>query len=59
MRSLRLARAAALLLLVATSLAAQTQQSASPASQSSDPRATGNGEVFESYPRYSPIRKFE
>jgi uncharacterized sulfatase len=24
-----------------------------------DPRASGNGEVFESYPRYSPIRKFE
>jgi uncharacterized sulfatase len=24
-----------------------------------DPRASGNGEIFESYPRYSPIRTFE
>jgi uncharacterized sulfatase len=24
-----------------------------------DPRALGNGDVFESYPRYSPIRKFD
>jgi uncharacterized sulfatase len=24
-----------------------------------DPRIVGNGEVWESYPRYSPIRKFE
>jgi len=26
--------------------------------QTGDPRVTGNGEIWESYPRYSPIRKF-
>jgi N-sulfoglucosamine sulfohydrolase len=26
--------------------------------QTGDPRATGNGDVWETYPRYSPIRKF-
>lgn len=26
--------------------------------QTDDPRVTGNGDVWESYPRYSPIRKF-
>jgi uncharacterized sulfatase len=24
-----------------------------------DPRVSGNGDIFETYPRYSPIRKFE
>jgi uncharacterized sulfatase len=24
-----------------------------------DPRILGNGDIFESYPRYSPIRKFQ
>lgn len=26
--------------------------------QTGDPRVTGNGEIWETYPRYSPIRKF-
>ncbi len=24
-----------------------------------DPRVLGHGDIFESYPRYSPIRKFQ